>query len=567
MTNKEYADFLLPGVKHTWEEYEAMYPERNLPEGAIVTRYAPSPTGLPHMGNLFQNFMSMVFANQTNGVFFLRIEDTDTSRTVENGIEKILEAISPFGINFTEGAISETEYKGEYGPYIQTQREDIYKAYAKKLIEEDKAYASFLSKEELDEIRLKQSANKERIGIYGRYAKDRNLSKEEVINRINNGESYIIRIKSPGSFFNKIKFNDLIKGMIEMPENDIDEVIIKSDGLPTYHFAHVIDDHLMHTTHVIRGDEWVSSVPKHLQLFEMLGFEPVKYAHLAPLTKNDNGTIRKLSKRLDPEATLAFYPENGIPKEAIMLYLATITNSNFEGWLDQNPDGKIEDFKFDFKKCSSSAGTLYDLPKLYNISKNYISRLTKDEVYDNALEYCDILETLDDFRRRREVVNSQVLREKQIQEEKDYYRICLSQNDIEDLQIIKDIEHKFNNKEVLHRAAFDCYVRRPLSEMQKRVLGNKKPSGIYIITYIPTGEIYIGRSTDIANRWAEHVKSAFNLGTIAHSSLHTKMEEKGIWNFSFQILEEVPKEKLNEREKYWINLYGATALLNQKQGG
>ena len=387
MTNKEYADFLLPGVKHTWEEYEAMYPERNLPEGAIVTRYAPSPTGLPHMGNLFQNFMSMVFANQTNRVFFLRIEDTDTSRTVENGIEKILEAISPFGINFTEGAISETEYKGEYGPYIQTQREDIYKAYAKKLIEEDKAYASFLSKEELDEIRLKQSANKERIGIYGRYAKDRNLSKEEVINRINNGESYIIRIKSPGSFFNKIKFNDLIKGMIEMPENDIDEVIIKSDGLPTYHFAHVIDDHLMHTTHVIRGDEWVSSVPKHLQLFEMLGFEPVKYAHLAPLTKNDNGTIRKLSKRLDPEATLAFYPENGIPKEAIMLYLATITNSNFEGWLDQNPDGKIEDFKFDFKKCSSSAGTLYDLPKLYNISKNYISRLTKDEVYDNALEY------------------------------------------------------------------------------------------------------------------------------------------------------------------------------------
>ena len=387
MTNKEFADFLLPNVKHTWEEYEAMYPERNLPEGAIVTRYAPSPTGLPHMGNLFQNFMSMVFANQTGGVFYLRIEDTDTSRTVENGIEKILDAIRPFGINFTEGAISETEYKGNYGPYIQTQREDIYKAYAKKLIEEEKAYASFLSKEELDEIRARQSASKERIGIYGRYAKDRNLSKEEVIDRINKGESYIIRIKSPGNFFNKIKYTDLIKGTIEMPENDIDEVIIKSDGLPTYHFAHVIDDHLMHTTHVIRGDEWVSSVPKHLQLFEILGFKPVRYAHLAPLTKNDNGTIRKLSKRLDPEATLAFYPENGIPKEAIMLYLATVTNSNFEGGLDQNPNGKISDFKFDFNKCSSSASTLYDLPKLYNISKNYISRLTKDEVYDATLEY------------------------------------------------------------------------------------------------------------------------------------------------------------------------------------
>ena len=405
MTNKEYADILLPGVKHTWEEYEEMYPKRNLPEGVIVTRYAPSPTGLPHMGNLFQSFISMVFANQTNGIFFLRIEDTDTSRTVENGIDKILDAIRPFGIEFNEGVMSETEYKGEYGPYIQTQREDIYKAYAKKLIEEEKAYASFLSKEELEEIRLKQSANKERLGIYGRYAKDRNLSKEEVINRINNGESYIIRIKSPGSFFNKIKFNDLIKGTIEMPENDIDEIIIKSDGLPTYHFAHAIDDHLMHTTHVIRGDEWLSSVPKHLQLFEILGFEPVKYAHIAPLTKNDNGTIRKLSKRLDPEATLAFYPENGIPKEAIMLYLATVTNSNFEGWLDQNPNGKISDFKFDFKKCSSSAGSLYDLPKLYNISKNYISRLTKDEVYDAVLDYAskydeelkDILEKYPDY--------------------------------------------------------------------------------------------------------------------------------------------------------------------------
>ena len=387
MTNKEYADLLLPGVKHTWEEYEAMYPERNLDEKAIVTRYAPSPTGLPHMGNLFQAFMAMSFAKQTNGVFYLRIEDTDTSRTVENGIQKILDAIYPFGIEFDEGVISQTEEKGKYGPYIQSQRQDIYKAYAKKLIEEDKAYASFLTKEELDEIREQQSKSKQRLGIYGRYAKDRNLSKEETLERINKGQSYIIRIKSPGSFFNKIKVNDLIKGTIEMPENDIDEVIIKSDGLPTYHFAHAIDDHLMHTTHVFRGDEWLSSVPKHIQLFEILGFKPVKYCHLAPLTKSDEGKIRKLSKRKDPEATLSFYPENGIPNEAIMLYLATITNSNFEGWHDQNPDKQIKDFTFDFRKCSSSAGTLYDLPKLYNISKNYISRLTKEEVYNSVLDY------------------------------------------------------------------------------------------------------------------------------------------------------------------------------------
>ena len=387
MTNKEYADILLPGVEKSWEEYEKMYPERDLPEGAIVTRYAPSPTGLPHMGNFFQCFISKVFSNQTNGVLFLRIEDTDTERTVENGIQNIIDALRPFNIEFTEGYISETEERGKYGPYKQSDRMDIYKAYAKKLIEEDKAYASFLSKEELEEIREKQTKSKERLGIYGRYAKDRNLSKEEVIKKINNGESYIIRIKSPGNFFNKIKYVDLIKGTIEMPENDIDEVIIKSDGLPTYHFAHVIDDHLMHTTHVIRGDEYVSSTNKHLQMFEMLGFKPVKYAHIAPLTKNDNGTIRKLSKRKDPEAKLLYYIEEGIPVEAVNLYLATITNSNFEGWLDQNPNGNIDDFKFDFKKCSSSSGTLFDLPKLYNISKNYISKLTKDEVYDRTLEY------------------------------------------------------------------------------------------------------------------------------------------------------------------------------------
>ena len=405
MTNKEYADFLLPGVEHTWEDYEKMYPERELPEGAIVTRYAPSPTGLPHMGNFFQCFMSKVFSNQTKGVFFIRIEDTDTERTVENGIQNILDALRPFKIEFTEGYISETEERGNYGPYKQSDRMNIYKAFAKKLIEEEKAYASFLSKEELEEIRTKQAANKERLGIYGRYAKDRNLSKEEVINKINNGESYIIRMKSPGSFFNKVKFTDLIKGTIEMPENDIDEVIIKSDGLPTYHFAHVIDDHLMRTNVVIRGDEYVSSTNKHLQMFEMLGFEPVRYAHIAPLTKNDEGTIRKISKRKDPEAKLLYYIEQGIPIEAVNLYLATITNSNFEGWLDQNPNGKIEDFKFDFKKCSSSSGTLFDLPKLLNISKNYISRLTKDEVYDATLEYAkvydeelkDILEKYPDY--------------------------------------------------------------------------------------------------------------------------------------------------------------------------
>ena len=387
MTNKEYADILLPGVKHTWEEYEKMYPERNLDEKAIVTRYAPSPTGLPHMGNLFQAFISKVFSHQTNGVFFLRIEDTDTQRTVEDGVKKILEAVKPFCMKFDEGAISDTEEVGSYGPYFQSKREDIYKAYAKKLIEEDLAYPSFASKEELDEIRKEQELSKQRLGYYGRWAKDRFISHEEAIERINKGEPYIIRIKSPGDFYKKIVLNDAIKGKIELPENDIDEVIIKSDGLPTYHFAHVIDDHLMHTTHIIRGDEYVSSTPKHLQMFEMLGFKAPIYCHIAPLNKNDEGVVRKLSKRKDPEARLMYYIEEGIPTEAVMLYLATITNSNFEAWLDANPNGKIEDFKFDFKKANSTNGTLFDLPKLLNISKNYLSRLSKEEIYNNLIEY------------------------------------------------------------------------------------------------------------------------------------------------------------------------------------
>ena len=390
MTNKEYADFLLPGVEHSWEEYEKMYPERNLDDKAIVSRYAPSPTGLPHMGNLFQSFMAMAFCKQTNGVFFLRIEDTDTERTVDDGINKILEALKPFNIKFDEGVTSQDSEKGEYGPYIQSKRKDIYKAFAKKLIEEGKAYPSFASKEELEQIHEKQEKFKQRFGYYGRYATDRTLSQDEVINRINNGEKYIIRLKSPGSYDNKITVVDVIKGKIELPENDIDEVLIKSDGLPTYHFAHAVDDHLMHTTHVIRGDEWIPSLPKHIQLFEAIGAKPPQYAHIAPLTKNDEGQIRKLSKRKDPEASLLYYIEEGIPTEAVMLYLATITNSNFEGWLDQNPNGKISDFKFDFKKANSSNGSLFDLPKLLNISKNYISRLTKEEVYNNALEYSKI---------------------------------------------------------------------------------------------------------------------------------------------------------------------------------
>lgn len=389
MTSKEFADILLPGVKHTWEEYEEMYPDRNLKEGAIVTRYAPSPTGLPHMGNLFQCFIAKNFAKQSGGLFFIRIEDTDTERTVENGTSKILNVLKDFDITFDEGMINDEEEKGNYGPYMQSKRKDIYWAYAKKLIEEDKAYPSFATKEELEEIRKEQEKNKQRLGYYGRWAKDRFISKEDAVKRIQNGEKFVLRLKSPGDFYKTVVLNDLIKGKIELPENDIDEVIIKKDGLPTYHFAHAIDDHLMHATHVIRGDEWVSSTNKHIQFFNMLGFKVPKYAHIAPLMKVDEetGNKRKISKRKDPEFGLTYYHENGIPIEAVMIYLATITNSNFESWFDSNKDANIEDFKFEFKKIGSSGGTSYDLPKLFNISKNYLSKLTKDEIYNRVLNY------------------------------------------------------------------------------------------------------------------------------------------------------------------------------------
>jgi len=384
MTNKELADLLIPDVDSNIDYYEKLYKERNT-EG-VVTRFAPSPTGFVHMGSLLASFMENKAANDTNGVFYLRIEDTDQKREVENGIQGIINDLNYFNIKIDEGVVSETEEKGEYGPYIQSKRKTIYRTYAKHLIEEGLAYPCFCTPEEIEETRKMQEERKRRIGYYGHYAKCRRLTNEEIETKVKNGEPYIIRFKSPGNYDNKVKVKDLIKGELVFPENDLDIVIIKSDGLPTYHFAHAIDDHLMRTTHVIRGDEWVSSLPLHIQLFETLGFKPPKYAHLSPIMKEEDGKRRKLSKRKDPEAAVSYYNELGIPVEAVKLYLMTIANSNFEEWYLQNPTGKLDDFKFDFKKVSSS-GALFDVEKLFNISKNYISRLKKEEVYDNLVAW------------------------------------------------------------------------------------------------------------------------------------------------------------------------------------
>ena len=385
MDYKDLANLIFPDAKEI-SYYEEKYPERNLPEGAVVTRFAPSPTGFVHIGGLYQALVARTIAEKTGGVFFLRVEDTDQKREVENGVTGIVNSLKDFDMAPDEGMISDTEEIGNYGPYKQSLRKDIYQAYAKYMIEQGKAYPCFCTPEDLDEIRQKQEAAKLRTGYYGVWAKCRNLSVEEMAEKIKAGEPYIIRFKSPGREDRKIKHKDVIKGNVDFPENDRDIVIIKADGLPTYHFAHAVDDHLMHTTHVIRSDEWLSSVPLHLQLFHELGFKAPKYAHISPIMKNDNGGKRKLSKRKDPEAAVSYYKEQGIPADAVKEYLLNIANSTFENWRRANPDKPMEEFDFQLNKMSVS-GALFDMVKLLDIGKTVISKMTAEAVYEKALEW------------------------------------------------------------------------------------------------------------------------------------------------------------------------------------
>ena len=383
MDRKELADLIFPDVKDA-SYYEEKYPERDLPEGAQVVRVAPSPTGFIHVGGIFQGLIAKKIAEQTNGVFFVRIEDTDQKRKIENGTEEILNAYKDYDLY-----PDETVGKGNYGPYIQSERREIYKAYAKKLLEEGKAYPCFCSAEELEKIRDNQTKAQERTGYYGKWAKCRNMPVDMAYEKIKNGDPYIIRLKSPGDPEKKIKVKDVIKGGVDMPENDQDIVIIKSDGLPTYHFAHAVDDHLMHTTLVTRSDEWLSSVPLHIQLFRILGFKVPKFAHTAPLEKAEEGSRRKLSKRKDPEAAVSYYTEVGIPKEALKEYLMNIANSNFEIWRKQNPDkDMMKDFEFHLNKMGVS-GALFDMVKLLDVAKGVISKFTAQEVYDFSYAWAE----------------------------------------------------------------------------------------------------------------------------------------------------------------------------------
>lgn len=386
MSLEKLADILFPEVSNTPEYYLEKYPERNLKEGAVVTRYAPSPTGFQHIGGIFTALINERLASQTDGVFYLRIEDTDQKREVTGAIEDTIHTMNNFGMNFSEGMIGEDQEKGSYGPYKQSLRKDIYQTFAKDLVKKGLAYPCFCSAEKLTEVREKQMAEKITPGYYGEYASCRNISAEDAIKRVENGEEYIIRLKSPGKIDNRVEFHDLIKGDISFPENNQDIVIIKSDGLPTYHFAHAIDDALMHTTHVIRGEEWLSSLPIHLQLFEVLGFKTPAYAHIPTIMKQDGGSKRKLSKRKDAESAVSYYREEGYPTVSVIEYLLNIINSTFEEWRAENPDADYHEFHIALDKMSKS-GALFDIVKLSDVSKNVICKIKANDVYNYYIDW------------------------------------------------------------------------------------------------------------------------------------------------------------------------------------
>ncbi len=386
MDYKKLTDLIFTENLPTLEEILQKYPRRELKEGTKITRMAPSPTGFMHLGNLYAALTNERLAHLSDGILYLRIEDTDQKREVEGGIEAIIKALGDFDIRFDEGATIEGE-NGIYGPYKQRQREKIYKAFVKKLMLEGKAYPCFCSEEDLNDLRKKQEEVKEdNIGYRGKWARCRDLSLEEVEDKLKNNVPYVVRFKSEGNVNNKFKFNDLVKGDLELTENDMDIVILKSDGIPTYHFAHVVDDYLMGTTHVVRGDEWLATLPIHLQIFRTLELKAPKYMHISPLMKMDGDTKRKLSKRKDPELALEYYKKEGYVPECVLRYLMTLLNSNFEEWANKNPDKSYKEFPFSPKKMSVS-GALFDLVKLDDVSKNYISLMKAEEVFELVLDY------------------------------------------------------------------------------------------------------------------------------------------------------------------------------------
>ena len=385
MDYQALAQLLFPNITDTPEMLEEKYPLRQLPEGAVVTRMAPSPTGFVHLGHLVQGLTAERMAHQSGGVLFLRVEDTDAKREVPGAVEVLIDTLKHYGIAFDEGATHDGD-NGIYGPYRQRQRAGLYHVYAKKLVEQGMAYPCFCTEQELAAMREKQEANKETTGYYGKYAMWRDRSMEEIQAQLSAGAPWVLRFRSEGSISNQFKFDDLVKGKLTITENDVDHVLLKSDGIPTYHFAHAVDDHLMRTTHVVRGDEWLATLPFHIQLFKALGFKLPKYVHICPLMKMDGTSKRKLSKRKDPELALTFYKAEGFPVKAVYEYIMTILNSNFEDWRRAEPEKEATEFKFSPKKLNP-AGSLFDYAKLTDVSKNVISKMDAETVYELLLEW------------------------------------------------------------------------------------------------------------------------------------------------------------------------------------
>lgn len=389
MDNNKLAQLLFPHITVEMDEYlEKIYPKRDLPEGAYVTRFAPSPTGFIHIGGLFTALVNERLAHQSGGKIFLRIEDTDKKREQEDGINEIITGLAAFGINFDEGKTLDGTEKGNYGPYVQSHRAEIYQSFCKALVLKGYAYPCFCTEEDLSEIRKVQEEKKVLPGYHTEYAKCRSLTYEEIEENIKAGKPYVVRLKSPGKIGGRVKYKDVVKGDIEMDENVADIVLLKTDGIPTYHFAHACDDTLMGTTHVVRSDEWVPSVNIHLQLFYCLGLKAPKYCHISPIMKEDNGGKRKLSKRKDPEAAVSYFTEEGYPKEAVLEYLLTLANSQYEDWRKQNKTADLHDYKFAMKNMSKS-GALFDLIKLNNVSGEVISRFPAEKLYEYVLEWAN----------------------------------------------------------------------------------------------------------------------------------------------------------------------------------
>ena len=541
MNNKELANLIFPDIDKTIEDYKKIYPKRNLDKSQKVTRFAPSPTGYMHIGGVYQALTNYMFAKNSDGIFYLRNEDTDSAREVENATKLIMETLKEYNIT-----PDEYEYQGEivgnYGPYVQSERKEIYHTFIKHLIEIGRAYPCFCGKDELDEMRTRQEERKKRTGYYGAYAKCRKLGIDEQIEKVRNKEPYVIRFRSKGNFENKIPFEDLAKGKLSLSENDIDDVIMKSDNmLPTYHFAHIVDDYLMGTTHVIRGEEWLPSVTKHIEMFEAFGFEPPKYIHTPLLIKKDGDNVRKISKRKDPEASMTYYDEKGYPKLAVIESLMTIINSNYEEWHTKNPNKKYTDFIYSPDKMSSS-GALYDLMKLDDISKNIISKMTKEEVYEHsyawACKYADSLKKL-------------------IEKDVDYYKAILNiereqKNPRKDIAKYSDIESLiwYMYDELFHPENYewgkitDLYeIRTILNTYMKKYYTEDKEEWFHQVQLLADELGYASNMKDFKKNPEMYKGNVADVATVIRVALTSKCQTPDL----YEILKLFGEDRIKER--------------------